>query len=98
MYLVFTETLLTAKGIEFVKDHPGDARKVWLALLAYYTGQSTHARISANKFYKAIVGFNVPPKNQRKFNYTNTSISTSTMYNRSTIMQLKPNVCPTRIW
>jgi len=32
MYLVFTETLLTAKGIEFVKDYPGDARKVWHAL------------------------------------------------------------------
>ena len=99
MYLVFTETLLTAKGIEFVKDHPGDARKVWLALLAYYTGQSTHARISANKFYKAIVGFNIPPKNQRKYElHQYFNLYTSTMYNRSTTMRLKPNVCPTRTW
>jgi hypothetical protein len=53
MYLlVFTETLLTAKGIEFVKDHPGDARKVWNSLVTYYTGQSTHARLSANRYYK----------------------------------------------
>ena len=28
--------------------------------------QSTHARLSANKFYKAIVAFSIPPKNQRK--------------------------------
>jgi hypothetical protein len=51
LYLVFSETLKTPKGIECVKDNVDDARAVYTSLLKYYTGNSTHAKMSARRFY-----------------------------------------------
>ena len=51
LYLMFSVTLRTPKGIEFVRDNEDDARAVYTSLLNYYTGKSTHAKMSAKKHY-----------------------------------------------
>jgi hypothetical protein len=65
LYLVFTTTLKTAKGIECVKDNVDNARALYTSLLEYYTGNSTHAKMSARRIYEDIVQFRVPSKSDR---------------------------------